>query len=430
MKFDVCLQLIALIVSFLCATGSNGAAMFHHLNHHRHPDSNPIASVKLRSPQAETTLTSNSEILKPCGKYEDVVGKWVNVSDRAKYSDWSKHFHDHVVGQATAFDMLWLPNNCSYRRFDNTTLLKAVDSLIAQTQLDELHTVFFGDSALRGIFCALYRIYAGSETEGPCTNDICGFDDKRREISIPRIHRPRSVMVGPRWKVTFYYVKSFHVKQLPKLVADVIVTDRPYAVVINTGAWDFYEYNKRHRNETLRFPLSPRCQNNETQAIADLRANTFVADSIRHLSNVAQSRSPVPLPSKNSSSQMVAKGQHVRLIYRNNHFNRRYGALCADEQFEVLLHSLGTCHPSSMAKSCNESAWELWNNRNLSEAVWEQQSYDGFHFDWPILTYSQEDHRRVNRQLKHLLGQQPGMLVIQLAQSFLNSLFFSVLSNL
>eukprot|EP01037_Dinobryon_pediforme_P039320 gene39320-47839_t len=78
--------------------------MFHHMNHHRHPDLNPVSSVKLRSPKAETALTTNSEILKPCGKYEDVVGKWVNVSDRAKYPDWSKHFHGHVLGQATAFD--------------------------------------------------------------------------------------------------------------------------------------------------------------------------------------------------------------------------------------------------------------------------------------------------------------------------------------
>ena len=48
-----------------------------------------------------------------------------------------------------------------------------------------------------------------------------------------------------------------------------------------------------------------------------------------------------------------------RLIYRNNHYNRRFGALCADKIFEENLRN----------KTKN---WEILDSRNMSYDVWRR----------------------------------------------------------
>lgn len=323
------------------------------------------------------------------------------MSSVSNVHDISNSFHNHSVGEAAKFDMIWIPKDCSYRRFTNNTLLQAVNAIRQQrhyhnlsTKSDPLHLVFFGDSALRGIFCAIFRVYAGSETLGPCMNSICGFSKTQREISIPRIHIKRDVTIGENLLVSFYYVKTFHFqyKRLDQLMEQVIKTDRPYAVVFNTGAWDYYDYSKQHRGEEA--PL--RCHNHETEQIGRRRADDFVNQTMWRLSEVGAKH-------------------HVRLIYRNNHYNARFGALCADEAFEKLL--IG-------------SKWEIWDNRRLSEAVWRAQLYDGFHFDWPVMTYTEEDHRAYNVLHRQQFGQHPGMLAQQYGQSLLNALFYSALKDL
>ena len=105
----------------------------------------------------------------------------------------------------------------------------------------------------------------------------------------------------------------------------------------------------------------------------------------------------------------------VRLIYRNNQYNSRFGALCADEEFERLLQN---------------TQWEIWDNRAISKDVWQNQSYDGFHFDWPVMTYTVEDHAKYNAIHQAKFSQAPGMLAMQLAHSLLNNLFHSVMEFL
>lgn len=436
------LVIVFLLGITICSVEASNAAVTHRRYHETSNKQNASRSdlryqpsVEFNRPTEDFAITRNATTLPYCSKYDDTIGRWVAIPKPIlEGSNVYRHFQNGDIGQAASFDMIWLPRKCSYRRFNNTTLLRAIDLLLQQgskhTQYSDLrwsssndsspsspilHTVFFGDSALRGIFCAIYRIYMGSETEGPCMNDICGFDEKRREISIPRIHRPRSVMIGPSWLVTFYYAKSFHIKNLAKLIEHVIEKDRPYAVIVNTGAWDFYEYTKRNRDEVIRAT----CHNNDTQSIADYRADPFVLESVERIAQTA--KRTVPTMFNVSSINNVSSDSplhHVRLIYRNNHYNGRYGALCADEKFEKLLTN---------DKNSSSASWEIFDNRAISEKTWRNQTYDGFHFDWPILTYSVEDHRRVNQQLLQMKGQVPGMLAMQLAQSLLNSIFYDVL---
>jgi hypothetical protein len=40
---------------------------------------------------------------------------------------------------------------------------------------------------------------------------------------------------------------------------------------------------------------------------------------------------------------ITAVDAHVKLIYRNNHYNHRFGVLCADEGFEKMLNNGERC---------------------------------------------------------------------------------------
>jgi hypothetical protein len=104
----------------------------------------------------------------------------------------------------------------------------------------------------------------------------------------------------------------------------------------------------------------------------------------------------------------LATEYDVRLIYRNNHHNSRFGVLCADTQFEALLVG---------------SIYEICDNKRISETVWQQQNYDGFHFDRTHI-HTVEHHIDTNL---NTIGNIPGQLEIQLAQSLLNAIFYDTL---
>jgi len=104
----------------------------------------------------------------------------------------------------------------------------------------------------------------------------------------------------------------------------------------------------------------------------------------------------------------------VRLIYRNNHHNCRFGPTCADERLEAL-----------MAK---HSQWEVWDNKGITKDVWVNQTWDGFHFDRHRV-YSVE-HHKMNIEQWHASGREaPGAMEMQLAQSLLNAVFHDCLEN-
>ena len=57
----------------------------------------------------------------------------------------------------------------------------------------------------------------------------------------------------------------------------------------------------------------------------------------------------------------LAEKYHTRIIYRNNHFNRRFGTICADAEFESMIYG---------------SNWEIWNNREMSRDSWVEVCYN------------------------------------------------------
>jgi hypothetical protein len=260
-----------------------------------------------------------------------------------------------------------------------------------------LNIVFLGDSALRGIFCAISRIYVGNETHGPCQNAVCGVSRKQREISIPFIHWPVIIPFGRDLTLTFYYVKSLKWRKLEELMEFVITIVKPHSIVFSTGAWDFYDLSKKHRGDPAFVPpLNGSCHNEEMMQISLSRSDSWTNQTMNFLSDLGDKHG-------------------VRLIYRNNHFNRRFGAICADQRLEQILKN---------------SNWQIWDNRLLSQTVWMNQTYDGFHFDWPVMTYSVEDHAKYRNEHISKFMQAPGMLVMQLAHSLLQNLFHDVLESL
>jgi hypothetical protein len=46
------------------------------------------------------------------------------------------------------------------------------------------------------------------------------------------------------------------------------------------------------------------------------------------------------------------------LIYRNIHYNKRFGALCSDEEFENMI---------------KPTSWYVYDTRRISKDVWEYQ---------------------------------------------------------
>ncbi len=342
-----------------------------------------------------------------CPPFHDNNGMW--ISNSLGYLTLEKYCYKcSFSNQAINFDYLWLPQNCSYHRFSTDTIERASillrnqecmkkSSLVEHCKSKPLQITFLGDSALRGIFCSIARIYIGNETHGPCQNLVCGVSMSQREITIPFIHRPITIAMGPNLNLTFYYVKSLKWKRLDELLEYVISVQRPNAIVFSTGAWDFYNLCKKHRNDPSFIPpVNGSCHNDDMRQISRSRSDNWTNQTMHYLSNLANQ-------------------SNVRLIYRNNHYNNRYGALCADEELETLLKT---------------SQWEIWDNRIMSKSVWRNQSYDGFHFDWPVMTYTVEDHSKYNAVHAAKFMQKPGMLAVQLAHSLLQNLFHSVLKFL
>mmetsp|Transcript_14405 Transcript_14405/g.13884 ORF Transcript_14405/g.13884 Transcript_14405/m.13884 type:complete len:392 (-) Transcript_14405:226-1401(-) len=377
----------------------------------------------------------NKALLPPkqkCDKYGDTFGNWYKLGS-TEYtkiianndSFVSSHFFNHEVGSALLFSKIWIPNNCSYQRFTMKTINTSVHLMLENLKLrnegksnETVELIFLGDSSLRGIFCGISRILSGSEIEGPNNNTVCGggtaYFRGHKEIKHPQSY-PSFGLINHvdfgHLRLSFIYVKTFHFKHFDWLFENSI-NRRPYAIIFNTGAWDFQDiYNNTPRSDVHNSPRSTwnnfynkteppgdqivgddkveECLTNKTAVIAAHRANTFVNFTIWRMNELALKLD-------------------VRLIYRTNHFNSRFGVLCADKQFEALLKG---------------SIYEIWDNKRLSRSVWQSQTYDGFHFDRTFI-HSIEQHR-VN--LAQWVGELPGQLEIQLAQSLLNAVFYDVI---
>ena len=112
-----------------------------------------------------------------------------------------------------------------------------------------MHIVFIGDSALRGVVCGITRILSGSEIYGPCINPICGgMKDYPEPASYKNMGLSYSTeFYDGKLKITFVYVKSFYDYFRVDWVLLDIINMRPYAIVLNTGIWDFDNIARAHR---------------------------------------------------------------------------------------------------------------------------------------------------------------------------------------
>lgn len=344
------------------------------------------------------TLQVGRATLSPCLKFGDTFGSWYNVAALNQTDGWvGSHFIDNEKGNSLEFSNIWIPNNCSYRRFTNHTIHSSVDHTL-KSRVEKsrdlsdgrVEIIFIGDSALRGIVCGIGRILSGSETEGPNKNVICGGTAHKfgMPISKSNFGTLYSVDYGNHLRISFIYTQTFHFRHFDWQL-EFAITRKPYAVVFNTGVFDFDGIARSHMNDTLWDRGPEDCNSDATAAIAAQRADSFVNYTMWEMNKLAIE-------------------YDVRLLYRNNHHNARFGVLCADELFEALL--IG-------------SIYEICDNRRISENIWQSQTYDGFHFD---RTYMHDPlhHQEVNN---NSIGNIPGQLEIQLSQSLLNAIFYDSL---
>jgi hypothetical protein len=328
----------------------------------------------------------------PCKKYGDTFGKWYNVTPY----NIENFFHDGDHGGVLEFFNIWLPDNCSYRRFNNNTIDQSVYHILKDrirvNPSPKLEIYFVGDSLLRGIFCGIGRIIVGNEIDGPNINKVCGGGHHGKFLSPNNYGQFHSVDFGEYLRLTFVYVKTFHFKHMDYIMEHAI-NMKPYVVIVNTGIWDFDCFARPHLSDKLWNKGPEECATNESTAISNLRADGFVNYTIWEMNRFA-----------NDSG--------VRLIYRNNHHNQRFGVICADEQFEGLL---------------NGTNWEIWDNKRISEDVWKTQNWDGLHFDRSG-THTIEEHKDMIKLHRNNGTEIPGQLEMQLSQSLLNTIFYDTLA--
>ena len=329
-----------------------------------------------------------------CKLYGDTAGKWVHTKN-ISLEEVKLSFVDNEPGEALLFDRVWIPNDCSYLRFTNESIYKAVEYTRQLYNLSTLNIVFMGDSASRGILSGITRILSGSEIYGPCDNPICGGENFR----IPNVDTMHGYFEEKYQNLllSFIYVKSWLSNHLDWDLEFAVTMKKPLILVLNTGCWDFDVLARAAANHEF----SPYCEGMDTayyyqNEIENKRNQQWIFDVMNWLGNVS---------AQNGN----------RLIYRNNHFNRRFGALCADQKFEENLHN----------KTLN---WEILDSRNISEHIWRYQCIDGFHFDRSHL-HSREAHEKFYTEFKNKGKEAHGMMEIQFGQAFLNAAFHDYVSN-
>lgn len=332
-------------------------------------------------------FSSSQNTFPHCKKYMDTFGQWMKISEVNNESTKLEFIRNHFIGNESEtfeFSHVWVPENCSYHRFTNHSIIMATKYQIFKTNLTRpLHISFVGDSALRGIVCGIFRILSGSEIEGPCVNSICGGAGML-PLSARHTNGIRFNEVTPFFTISYAYTKTLEMNH-GDYALENLIRIKPYAIFFASGAWDFDKIARNHMNETA----SEYCDTNETKEISERRASKHIKSIIDEMSGLSHDL-------------------NVRLIYRNNHFNRRFGVYCADEKFELLLE---------------DTHWELWDNRRISKQVWESQCGDGFHFD-RVKIGTKEHHQGFNKVYRDNNWELPGMLEIQLAQSALNLIYY------
>jgi hypothetical protein len=414
------------------------------------------------------------DIYPPCSLYGDTYGKWLRTSainSTEMRKEVLRHFFLSPPPEIIfEWSEIWLPYNCSYHRFTNSSFFHVLHEMFHNpslpsaflasvhpngTHLDEpthgfshhiidsdssdppsssstaekkkkkeISIGMFGDSATRGVVCGITRILSGSELYGPCDNVVCGgssglpvtfkaanqfFDlffspDSSFSSSFSSAAAATSLSVS--FKLTFSYIYAIDkhsgdstIERFLQSSANEADGNHPFAMILNTGAWDFDELARANQHNF-----------------------SFYTCDTPEANKISLSRSSVENINKMKYFAFLAKKAHFqRLLYRNNHYNIRFGALCADERLENALTEFNQQYNVK-----THLPWEIWDNRRISETVWREQCWDGFHFDRHKVN-SYEHNVGHMAYFKSHNWDSPGELEIQLAQSLLNALFYDYL---
>lgn len=332
-----------------------------------------------------------------CDKNEDSTGTWYNTRELINNLELMNIFEAHVLGNREApleFHRTFVPSQCSMFRYNKTSLYDTVNNMAAKGIINKpMKILFLGDSGLRGILCAIARVGGGSEMLGPLKNDICGGLAPPRHLPIS-IGNPDVVYranVTDNLILEFAYVMNIKDDVYVNFINN-LMSSPPYAVVVNSGAWDFDKLSRRHPVKPPYDDTTPQCKNDDYKSISLLRGSEGVKKNMHAISK-------------------ICSDHKVRIIYKNNHHNARFGALCADTEFEKTL--IG-------------SNWEVFDTKNITKDHWKDQLVDGFHYDRQKI-FTEAHHARVFKQggivgypWKHM-----GELEMQMAQSFLHFIFLN-----
>jgi hypothetical protein len=334
--------------------------------------------------------------LRRCVKQEDTYGRWIPVRGNESYTIFDQYFYPLGPGEALNFSQIWLPYNCSYHRFSNASIFSLVNYYIqhAQPTGNKVKLVFLGDSVTRGLYCSIARILAGSEVLGPLNNKACGGPDFGKHVD-SNINYPFYDVeyFGGRLVLSFCFLTSFlsvH-DHFDWKLEWTVTKEKPFAVIVNTGAWDF-------QPDTKIFPVKKEgheeCVTPNDYQVAGRRVSPSVNYTFRDMI-------------------WYANEYKVKLIYRNIHLNKRFGALCCDELVENML--AGT-------------SWQIFDSRRISNDVFQSQMPDGLHIDRRDV-HTIAEHLAIRKNAEISGQPYPGMLEMQLTQSFLNGIFHEGLKH-
>jgi hypothetical protein len=320
-----------------------------------------------------------------CGENGDTFGSWLPTARYENSTVLQKHVHDRFAfggpGSAVNFTHMWIPDECAYHRFTNSSLINVIKHIQKmKSSTEPVRVIVIGDSGTRGILCGIVRMLSGSEVVGPCENVICGTSTIP-SASVMQKHKLFDVSFGPL-TLSFMYIQSL-AEQMSRWLVEANIHKKPYALVLNTGVWDFNEYALKHVGEIAQ----DLCDSAEVEMISNVRAQESIKAMFIETGALAHSLG-------------------VRAIYRTNHHTDRFGSHCADEQLLPVLKSTG---------------WEVWDNRRLSQHMWAHQTTDGYHVERNAHTVAEHLQIRHDALLKG--KPMPGMLEMQFAQSLLHMLF-------
>ena len=329
-----------------------------------------------------------------CSRISDTFGTWLPINVYDQSTSVQNHVKERFVfggpGEALNFSHIWVPDYCSYHRYTASSLRKIADFVQDKAHnSDPVKIIVIGDSGTRGILCGITRILSGSEVFGPCENEICGKVGQLA-MSYERTNMEETVQFDYSFEFSFIYVQSL----LDPITREAVmksVLKKPYAVMLNTGAWDFYSLSDLHQQEVA----------NDLCDTADM-------------DNVSLNRAQPVIRTMLHETGREAHAQGVRAIYRTNHHNARFGSHCADDHVLTALAGSG---------------WEVWDNRRVSHSVWRHQIFDGFHYDRNFV-HTVDQHKQHRQQQRDQGRGTPGMLEMQLTQSLLHMLFRDALQEL